>query len=60
VVLPELVRVALVEHIERVQELHRRDLREGFGEVYIPEALMRKYPNAQKPDGSAVSVTGET
>jgi integron integrase len=51
VVLPELVRVALVGHIERVQELHGRDLREGFGEVYIPEALMRKYPNACRETG---------
>ena len=33
-------------HIEQVKALHHRDLEEGFGEVYIPEALGRKYPKA--------------
>ena len=28
--------------------LHKDDLKEGFGEVYIPEALARKYKQAQK------------
>ena len=51
VVLPESVRTRLAEHIERVEELHRQDLREGFGEVYIPEALARKYPNACREIG---------
>jgi integron integrase len=46
VVLPEALRAALAEHVEKVQDLHGGDLREGFGEVYIPEALARKYPNA--------------
>ncbi|MCF7848407.1 MAG: integron integrase [Kiritimatiellales bacterium] len=46
VVLPESVRLALAEHVEKVKLLHEADLRAGFGEVYIPEALARKYPNA--------------
>jgi len=29
-----------------VQKLHQRDLSKGFGEVYLPFALDRKYPNA--------------
>ncbi|MDY0221529.1 MAG: phage integrase N-terminal SAM-like domain-containing protein [Desulfobacterium sp.] len=33
-------------HIEQVKALHHRDLEEGFGEVYIPAALGRKYKNA--------------
>lgn len=45
-VLPEALRSALADHVEKVEELHIADLRAGFGEVYIPEALARKYPNA--------------
>ena len=36
----------LKTHIEQVKALHHRDLEEGFGEVYIPAALGRKYKNA--------------
>jgi site-specific recombinase XerD len=28
--------------------LWEQDVREGFGEVYLPEALARKYPNAAR------------
>lgn len=51
VVLPDAVRQALADHVERVKALHESDLREGFGEVYIPEALARKYPNACRETG---------
>jgi integron integrase len=33
-------------HLDKVRALHRQDLAEGFGEVYLPYALARKYPNA--------------
>ena len=33
-------------HLERVKVLHERDLSEGFGDVYLPFALARKYPHA--------------
>lgn len=51
VVLPEAVRPLLADHVGRVAALHETDLREGFGEVYIPEALARKYPNACRETG---------
>jgi integron integrase len=51
VVLPEALRQVLSAHVGRVLELHRQDLREGFGEVYIPEALARKFPNACREPG---------
>jgi len=51
VVLPEVLRTTLAEHIEKVSLLHAADLRAGFGEVYIPEALARKYPNACREVG---------
>jgi len=51
VVLPDSLREVLVEHVEAVRDLHDADLREDFGEVYIPEALARKYPNACREIG---------
>jgi integron integrase len=44
--LPLAVRDSLRLHLESVRALHRRDLSEGFGTVYLPEALARKYPAA--------------
>ena len=44
--LPRLIRDDLHRHIERVKALHRNDLNEGFGEVYMPGALGRKYTKA--------------
>lgn len=45
-VLPEKIIPPLKEHLARVQMLHAEDLRLGFGEVYLPFALDRKYKNA--------------
>ena len=45
-VLPETAVAPLTEHLSRVRLLHEEDLRLGFGEVYLPFALERKYPNA--------------
>jgi integron integrase len=36
----------LQTHIEKVKATHHKDLEQGFGEVYIPSALGRKYKNA--------------
>ncbi len=44
--LPETLVAPLREHLARVRLLHERDLREGYGEVHLPHALARKYPNA--------------
>lgn len=41
----ELV-IPLKRHLESVKTLHERDLERGFGQVYLPNALARKYPNA--------------
>lgn len=35
-------------HLETVLTLHERDLQEGFGRVYLPHALARKYPTADR------------
>lgn len=36
----------LTAHLDRVKQIHDRDLAEGFGEVYLPFALGRQRPNA--------------
>ncbi len=36
----------LARHLETVKTLYERDISEGFGRVYLPFALDRKYPNA--------------
>jgi integron integrase len=44
--LPQSLEKPLQRHLAKVQLLHEEDLAEGFGEVYLPYALDRKYPNA--------------
>ena len=46
--LPATVKQALADHLRRINLLHQRDLQEGFGRVYLPTALERKYSNADK------------
>jgi len=50
-VLPSIVKAPLARHLERVKALHERDLREGFGQVFLPYALEKKYPNANREWG---------
>lgn len=47
-VLPESVLDALQRQIERVRRVHAQDLAAGFGAVYLPHALDRKYPAANR------------
>jgi len=44
-VLPDSLIPLLQEHLQRVKALHQQDLAQGFGSVYLPDALARKYPN---------------
>lgn len=44
--LPEKSIPALKQQIDKVRIIHEHDLEAGFGEVYLPYALERKYPNA--------------
>ena len=46
--LPMALREPLRAHLDGVREAHDRDLAEGFGGVYLPEALGRKYPEADR------------
>jgi integron integrase len=49
--LPQSLKGALQEQIRYVEKLHRRDLEDGYGEVYMPYALARKYPSAARELG---------
>ncbi len=47
-VLPGRLAEPLRLHLRRVRVLHEDDLRDGYGAVYLPDALARKYPNAPR------------
>ncbi len=49
--LPEMVHEELQFQIELVMEQHNKDLQAGFGGVFLPNALEKKYPNANKDIG---------
>ena len=44
--LPQKCLDPLKRQIEYVRQLHRNDLANGYGKVYLPDALARKYPQA--------------
>lgn len=49
--LPSALTEPLKRHLDKRQALHQQDLREGFGEVWLPDALAQKYPQAPKEWG---------
>jgi integron integrase len=44
--LPQGIKEPLKEHLKDVQRIHQQDSKEGWGRVFLPDALARKYPNA--------------
>ena len=49
--LPATLAPQLQAHLQRVKALHEQDLQAGFGAVYLPYALDRKYPQAARDWG---------
>jgi len=45
-ILPDSLAEAVQRQLARTKMLHEEDLRRGYGRVYLPYALERKYPNA--------------
>jgi len=45
-ILPESVKSELKLHLEKVKKMHEKDVASGLGEVYMPDALARKYRTA--------------
>lgn len=50
-VFPKIIKEALSEHLKTVKRIHQKDIGEGFGAVYLPFALERKYPRANREWG---------
>ena len=50
-VLPQSLKDPLRAQIDSALQVHARDLEMGFGEVALPHALARKYPNAGREPG---------
>ncbi|MDY0385083.1 MAG: integron integrase [Geobacter sp.] len=46
--LPQKLQLPLKDHLLRVKQLHDQDLAAGYGEVWLPEGVARKYPAAGK------------
>ena len=49
--LPEVLVGPLTAHLAKVKALHARDLEQGFGEVWMPDALDSKFRHAAKAWG---------
>ncbi len=49
--LPKSLYQPLQEHLQHVKLIHDKDLTDGYGNVYLPYALERKYPNANREWG---------
>lgn len=49
--LPQSLIEPMRREVERAHLLHEADLAEGFGAVWLPYALARKYPNASRETG---------
>jgi len=47
-VFPQLIREEIRTHLDKVKNLHETDIADGYGEVYLPNALEKKYPAAAK------------
>ncbi len=46
--LPVSMAAALERHLQRVKLQHEQDVEDGFGDVYLPNALERKYRGASR------------
>jgi integrase len=49
--LPASARQDLIEHLKHTMQIHEQDLLHGAGRTKLPDALARKYPNADRQWG---------
>ncbi len=49
--MPGKIREELAKHVASVKEIHDQDVKIGYGEVSLPDALEKKYPSAPKEWG---------
>jgi len=45
---PKSIQPEMQSRLDEVKSLHDEDLAQGYGEVYLPDALARKYPHASR------------
>jgi len=45
---PDFLHAPMKQHLEKVKKFHESDLAKGHGEVFLPNALERKYPKANR------------
>lgn len=50
-IFPEYLKEELNKYVQEVKKLHEKDLAAGYGEVWLPNALGRKYPKAAREFG---------
>jgi integron integrase len=58
--LPGAIKAPLTGHLNYVRHIHHQDLRQGFGRVFLPDALARKYPHADHEWGWQYVFPAET
>lgn len=46
--MPKSLAIPLQQQIEKVRAIHKQDLSDGFGEVFLPDNLAIKYPSSPK------------
>jgi integron integrase len=46
--IPEKIKEELAKHVASVKEIHDQDVKIGYGEVFLPDALEKKYPGAAR------------
>ncbi|MEW6088709.1 MAG: integron integrase [bacterium] len=47
-ILPDGIIEPLKKQLEEIKKIHKKDLEKGYGEVFLPNALDKKYPNASR------------
>ena len=56
---PIVARAELPSWLARVKRIHQADLAAGFGSVYLPDAIARKFPGAEREWGWQYVFPGE-
>jgi integrase len=47
-ILPDKIKESLKLHLQRIKKMHDQDLAKGYGGTTLPDALEKKYPQANK------------
>jgi len=56
---PIVVRAEMPSWLSRVKRIHEKDLADGYGSVYLPDAIARKFPGAEREWGWQYVFPGE-